>query len=208
MSKFIDLKGQRFGKWRVVEKGENTNGRQPRWLCLCDCGTISLVQGGNLRNGHSRSCGCLRKELLRKRRTKHGLGNHKLYSVWHGMNDRCNRVNNISYKSYGARGITVCENWRNNFKDFYDWAITNGYARNLQIDRIDNDGNYEPKNCRFVNRKQQSRNRRDNVYCEINGEKKCIAEWAEISGILSATVQWRYKHGVRGKNLLKGVYRE
>lgn len=107
----------------------------------------------------------------------------RLYKIWHSMKDRCNNKNNNQYHRYGGRGISICQEWGSTLQPFVEWALQNGYQDNLTIDRIDVNGNYEPSNCRWATKKQQERNRRDNVLYEHNGEKHCLPEWAQISGI-------------------------
>lgn len=155
MGKFIDLTGQRFGKLVVLERAKG-NSKQINWLCKCDCGRTTVVQGSNLKNGHIRSCGC----LISESNTKHGQWNTRLYRIYHAMKQRCYNPNSAPYPFYGGRGITVCSEWLNDFQAFYDWAMSNGYRDDLSIDRIDVDGNYEPGNCRWTIKTLQSFNRR------------------------------------------------
>lgn len=159
----IDLTGQKFGRWTVKERAEN-KGVKTCWSCICDCGTVRDVRTCSLKSGDSLSCGCLNKEMTKKmledRNYKHGLSNHPLNDVFYSMRSRCLSEENKSYKNYGGRGIAICDEWRSDFKTFYDWCIENGYKEGLQIDRIDNNGNYEPSNCRFITNRKNSLNRR------------------------------------------------
>ena len=127
--------------------------------------------------------------------TKHGMKKSKIYGVWCGMKERCYNCNNKRYKCYGGRGIRVCDEWANDFREFYEWAKNNGYKKGLTIDRIDNNGNYEPNNCRWVTSKQQNRNYSKNHNITYKGETKCIADWADYFGINRTTIAWRLKVG-------------
>ena len=143
--------GQRFGRLIVIERAASDKHRNSKWRCKCDCGNETIVLGFNLKNQNTESCGCLHK--------KHGLYNHPLYAVYHSMKGRCENQNNSDYDRYGGRGIKVCDEWRNDLKKFYDWCIKNEWNKGLEIDRIDNDGNYCPENCRFVTTLENSHNR-------------------------------------------------
>lgn len=199
-----DLRGQRFGRLTVLEFVP-TEGYRSYWKCMCDCGNIITVAGKRLGNGHTQSCGCLRKEQAAKRLYKHGMRNSRLYRIWSKMKERCCNHNISGYKDYGGRGITVCEEWKNDFQAFYDWAMSNGYDDNLTIDRIDNNGNYEPLNCRWVGIEIQARNKRNNVYVEYNGEIITLTEASKLSGISLGTLHLRYSKGDRGEKLFRPV---
>ena len=174
-----DLTGKRFGRWSVLAfAGVDKNGKAT-WLCRCDCGTEKLVVGGNLRSGISTSCGCYEKELI----TKHGHYNTRLYQIWQDMKQRCCNPKNNYYKNYGGRGISVCNEWLDNFIPFMEWAYANGYQENLTIDRINVNGDYEPSNCRWTTVKEQNRNTTVNKLITYNGETRCVAEWAEKLGL-------------------------
>ena len=170
-----DLTGQRFGYWYVIEPvNELYDGAHTFWKCRCDCGNIGVVRTDQLTRGISNSCGCYGREQSRaatiKRNTTHGLRRHSLYRIWHHMRERCLCKNDKAYRLYGARGIYVCDEWKDDFKAFYDWSIANGWRKGLTIDRIDNDGPYAPWNCRWVTQDVQNKNKRTNVHLIVDGK--------------------------------------
>ncbi len=126
---------------------------------------------------------------------RYGLRNTRLYGIWNGIKQRCNNPNRPKYKSYGGRGIKVCNEWNTSFKSFYDWAMANGYRDDLTIDRIDVNGNYEPSNCRWTSLKEQSYNKTTSKFISYNGEVKTLAEWAQEYGIKYGTLFYRIKNG-------------
>lgn len=138
------------------------------WNCKCKCGKETIVYSDKLKTGHTKSCGCLKRQKTIERNYRHGLYGTRLYSIWHDMNTRCYYEKTKCYKYYGGRGITICDEWKNNFVNFYNWAINNGYKDNLSIDRIDVNGNYEPSNCRWATMQEQQLNKRNSKkYKEI-----------------------------------------
>lgn len=195
MGKFIDLTGQRFGRLTVVSRAENTKYGHPRWKCRCDCGNMPVVSGNDLRRGHTESCGCLQKERTslynRDNQANYGDGDTRLYTIWQGIKARTSNPNTYAYKNYGERGIMICGEWDNSFQKFKQWALERGYQEHLTIDRIDNNKGYSSDNCRWVERKSQSINRRNNHYITYNGETKTLAEWARLLGIKRKTLSDR-----------------
>lgn len=155
----IDLTNKKIGRLLVIRRSGSI-GTHPRWICICDCGTETAVRGDHLRNKLIQSCGCLEEENRAKgANLKHGGRHTRLYSIWSGMLKRCNNNNCRAYKNYGGRGIKVCDEWRG-FPIFQKWALENKYTDLLSIDRVDNDSDYRPDNCRWATAKQQANNRR------------------------------------------------
>lgn len=194
----IDLTGQRFGRL-IVECQTKHHGEKIAWICKCDCGKTTEVTTDKLRSGNTISCGCHRKEL----RLKHGLCGTRLYIIWGNMVQRCTNPNNNNYPKYGGRGISICDDWRNDFQSFYNWAIANGYSDGLQIDRINNDGDYEPGNCRWVTAVNNLNNTSRNVIITHNGETHTVSEWARITGINEKTMRNRIKSGKPPEKVFK-----
>lgn len=192
MSQYIDLVGKKFGRLSVVKRVENNHNGDTMFLCLCDCGNYTKVSSPNLRRNHVKSCGCVKKETSPTWRTKHGLTDSRIHKTWSAMKQRCFNKNCNAYPTYGGRGITVCDEWKNDFLAFYNWAIAHGYSDTLTIDRIDPNGNYEPSNCRWIEIKKQCDNRRNTLRLEYNGETHTIGEWSKIVGVSESTLRSRY----------------
>ena len=193
--KLKDLTGLKFGRLTVLEYAYTKKSRA-YWLCQCECGNKKIIFGKDLRNGKIKSCGCLRKESILKAVTKHNKRFTKLYPIWVQIKQRCLNINNKNYRQYGERGISVCQEWLDDFMNFYNWAMANGYKEGLTIDRINTNGDYCPENCRWVDFIKQARNTRKNVFITYRGEKHCISEWAEILGIKAATLRYRALKGL------------
>lgn len=189
MPRIIDLTGEKFGKWEVLKRNGSLNGK-PSWLCRCECGTIRVVSGSNLRMGSSRNCGCVRSEKIEERNTTHGRSETRLYKIWCGVKERTTNPKNPAYKWYGGRGVSMCTEWQD-FSTFQKWADCNGYGPQLSLDRINNNGNYEPNNCRWATPIQQSNNTRKNNLLTYNGETHTVSEWARLTGIGRSTISNR-----------------
>jgi hypothetical protein len=163
------------------------------WKCTCSCGGNKDVNSMCLRQGLTQSCGCISRE--RPSHTKHGGRGTSLYKVWKTMRERCNTRSCSCYHNYGGRGIEICTLW-NDYSNFREWALSNGYDSNLTIDRINNNGNYEPENCRWATTKQQARNKRNTIYCLDNGISKPLAEIVEEHGVKYRTAWQRIRRGL------------
>lgn len=163
MSKFKDLTEKKFGKLKVIERVQNNKNGTAMWKCQCDCGNIVCVTTSSLNSGKTTSCGCYAREIRKQIHTKHNYYGTRLYKIYIGMKQRCLNQKNSRFKDYGGRGIKICNEWldkENGVLNFCDWAINNGYREHLTLDRIKNDGDYEPNNCKWSTYKEQANNRR------------------------------------------------
>lgn len=181
-----DITGQRFGNL-VVQEYVGLRKGKAYWRCMCDCGNITYTMTSNLTSYASISCGCVQRkkayEICMKRNVTHGYSKkERLYFIWKGMRERCFNSHNKEYKNYGGRGITICDEW-NDYLAFRDWSLSHGYDNKLSIDRINNDGNYCPENCRWATREIQCGNTRRNIFLTYNGETHSPKEWAKKLGI-------------------------
>ena len=207
MTKLIDLTGLRFSRLVVIGRGQRTAGGQTTWLCKCDCGNEVTAQAANIKNGATRSCGCIRKEQLSvfntNTKTKHNLCKTSEYRIWGGMLTRCLNKNTQEYHNYGGRGINVCERWKS-FENFL-FDMGKRPSKNHSIDRIDVDGNYSKENCRWATFKEQCYNKRGTVYIEHKGEKKTICELAEMYSLPYRIIWCRLKYGKVGGSLFRPI---
>lgn len=186
-----DLTGEKFGRLSVIRsEGKNRHGSY-MWLCECDCGNRKVLDGSELRRGNVKSCGCLSRELARERFTKHGYSRTKIYDEWKKIRQRCNSP------QYSKRGIKVCDRWSNDFRAFYnDVSKLQHYEEpGYSLDRIDNDGSYEPDNVRWADAVTQANNRSNNVLITYDGETHTQAEWARKCGVKYSALQWRLANG-------------
>lgn len=193
-SHYEDLTGQRFGRLEAVGVVDIPT-RKTYWYCKCDCGNVKKVRADSLKCGAIRSCGCLKKEqesLNLKDNKTHGKSQTRLYKIWQGIKKRCYNKNDKRFHRYGGRGITVCDEWKNDFITFQEWALNNGYADNLSIDRIDNNGNYEPNNCKWSTNKEQANNTGECIKITIGNTTKTITEWSEVFNVDSKVILARY----------------
>ena len=198
-----DLIGRRFGRLTVVEYIGVDKRHNAMWRCVCDCGGVKNVSSCSLNTGKVRSCGCLQRESginvqkigISVVRT-HGDSRKRLYRIWKDMRRRTTNPHRHNYMRYGGRGIRVCQEWTDSYESFKSWALSHGYDDGLSIERIDNDGDYCPENCRWATKKEQSNNRSTSVHYTHKGKTAPVTEWAEITGVPYTTILNRMKRGV------------
>lgn len=194
-----DITGQRFGRLTAIEPVSKAKDGQYIWRCKCDCGGTKDVILGNLKYGSVQSCGCISQEsssrIIKEWHSKHphnhathGMSHTRLFTIWTRMRQRCRDKSN---KDYGGRGISVCEEWDQSFESFRDWSLQNGYREDLSIDRIDNNGDYEPHNCRWTDTITQSNNRRTNRMVTYQGKTMTLANWCRELGLKYGTISQR-----------------
>lgn len=199
MSRVIDIQGKTFGRLRVIEQDMSASSHEAKWLCECTCGKRISTYGSGLRSGNTRSCGCLRKEIASNNFRTHGKSKERLYNAWLMMTQRTTNPKNDAYHNYGGKGIKVCEAWRD-YETFRSWAYSTGYDENAPhqgctIERIDNDGDYTPENCRWIPMSEQSRNTCRNRMLTFEGETRILNDWAKKTGIPSGSIRRRLKDG-------------
>lgn len=179
--------GQRYGRLVTLHREKSGRPKTP-WVCQCDCGKIKTVTAGNLKSGKTQSCGCLKSEKL----TKHNLSRSLTYRAWANMLDRCKNPNNSHWNRYGGRGISVCDQWKS-----FDCFLKDMGEKpdRMSLDRIDNNGNYDPSNCRWATKKEQVNNTSKNHLLSFNGRSQTIAQWSDEIGINYMTLTWRISNG-------------
>jgi len=203
--------GDAYGRLTLVREADpcvRTNGyTRRRWVCRCECGTITTVLEQSLRSGATQSCGCLLRERARDgscKRKKHGMSKTRIHTIWIGMLSRCCSKQNLAYARYGGRGISVCERWRNSFLAFLaDMGCPPSASHTL--DRIDNDGPYSPGNCRWATAKEQANNRCSNIRVTNHGNTFTLQQWSEHTGIPYVTLYKRWHRGLRGQSVITSV---
>lgn len=188
-----DLIGKTFGKLTVIKCIGKNKRRYIIWMCNCECGKSSIVSGSDLTNEHTKSCGCLKADTMRRLRLTHGKSTTPEYKVWCEMIKRTENKKNKHYKDYGGRGIIVSERWRNSFESFLEDMGERPY-KDYSIDRIDNNGNYEPNNCRWASIADQCRNKRNNVLININGKIMILSDWSKTLNISTYMVKKMARH--------------
>jgi len=190
---FDDLTGKKFNRLLILSRAENGSSGAVRWLCECDCGNKTIVAGGDLKRNRTKSCGCYNIEKSAIMNRSHGMHGSATYITWAGMLQRCRDKNHKNYRTYGGRGIDVCERWLN-FQNFID--DMGKRPEGLTLDRIDNSLGYSPDNCRWSSQKEQTRNTKQNRNFTIDGKTQCLKDWAHEFGINYTTLQSRLKRGL------------
>jgi hypothetical protein len=198
MGKIKDLTNVKFSRLTALKIDHFGEGNKAYWLCKCDCGKEKVVCGSSLSANAVKSCGCLQKEMIKKANKKHGKSHSRLHYIWMAMKERCYNKNNKDYIRYGGRGIEICDEWRNDFQVFYDWATSNGYEETAEfgkftIDRIDVNGNYIPSNCKFSTIKEQCNNKTTNHFELYKNKKYTLSQLEDIIGVPQRKI-WYYLH--------------
>ena len=204
MGSFEDLTGKTFNRLTVIKRAE-VEKKEVYYLCKCTCGNEKIIRGKDLKYNKIKSCGCLNKEKTTERNTKHSLRHTRIYRIWLLMKNRCLNSKYHLFKNYGGRGITICNEWKNDFISFYNWAMKNGYEEHLTIDRINVNGNYEPSNCRWATKLQQQRNTTRLRKITYKNETHCISEWAELLGLKYNTLYYRFRRNNYSEDVLKRI---
>ncbi|MBW2003019.1 MAG: hypothetical protein JRI72_00180 [Deltaproteobacteria bacterium] len=194
MGKHKNLTGLKFNRLLVLKQAKSKNNKR-RWLCKCDCGKLVEVITYDLTRGHTKSCGCLNKEKIRKvgkSNTTHNMKKTRQYNTWSHMKSRCTNLKNKNYSKYGGRGITISKKWLT-FEGFWD-DMKKGYNDNLTLERIDNNKGYCKENCKWATMKIQQNNKRNNRKITYKGQTRGVYEWAEIINISPQLLHWRLKN--------------
>lgn len=180
MSRFIDITGKKYNKLTVLSFYDIKDNKS-RWLCQCECGNKKILFGKDIKNGNTKSCGCLLHQKKYNKETEKKI--KRLQHIYAQMKQRCYKENNHIYKYYGGRGIIIFKEWLENSQNFYNWALQNGYNNDLTIERINVNGNYEPSNCKWITKIQQGYNKTNSKLYTISNETKCLSEWCKIYNI-------------------------
>ena len=191
--KLIDMSGEVHGMLKVICRDGTTSYGKPLWKCKCECGNYYHTTRKHLLDGSTYSCGCYRREFSRKEHTTHGKSKTRLYRIWTGMKDRCLNPKSRYWDRYGGSGITLCNEWIDDFESFRKWSLENGYEENLTIDRKDNSLGYSPENCRWATYETQENNRTNNVLYSVNGEILTLAQLSRKTGLTRHMADKKFK---------------
>jgi hypothetical protein len=187
---FLDLTGRQFGSLKAIHPTDTRSRGQVVWMCKCRCGNSALVPSYKLTSAHTKSCGCYRSDLATAKNTTHGDYRSPEHRSWQSMKSRCLNPKSTQYKWYGGRGISVCDKWLT-YEGFL--ADMGRKPAGYELDRIDNNGHYEPANCRWASHRDQSRNKSDNVMITWRGQTRCMSDWAESLGVDNAALWARVR---------------
>ena len=204
--RIIPVSGLKFHRLTLLHRIPESSKKHPKWLCQCDCGTIKEIHVGLVTREHTKSCGCLSKEVASEHNSTHGHSRGykrtKTYAAWSAMRRRCYDPKNSKYHRYGGRGISVCDAWLNSFENFLQDM---GEApENMSLDRINNNGNYTPENCRWATQKEQVNNRNVPLYT-FNNETRSLKEWSKLSGVSEVTLRARLRKNLSAEEVLSTV---
>ena len=200
---YEEMIGKQYGNWTVISYSHSVDNSKFRkdknafvkdvrhyMLVECICGTVRSVRKDGLTSGSTKSCGC-----TNRRNSTHNLSKTKLYYTYQGIKRRCYNSKSEQFKNYGGRGIKMCDEWLNDSESFFEWSKRNGFSEELSIDRINNDGDYSPENCRWVDMRTQSRNKRTNVHVTYKGKTQLLVDWAKEKGMNRGTLSSRLNSG-------------
>lgn len=202
MANRIDMTNKRFGRLVVIKPDKKNRHGDLYWLCKCDCGNIKSINGTKLRNGWTRSCGCLQKDWASEKFSSHKMSDSSLYRIWENMKTRCYNPKSNRFYRYGGRGIKVCDEWLD-FNNFVEWALSNGYEEGLSIERKNINQNYEPNNCCWIPLKNQTQNRSNTVWITYQNQTMCMAEFSRIMKVSVNVIRNRIKKGMTGDQMAK-----
>lgn len=192
MSRFIDITGQKYNKLTVLSFHDIVN-KKARWLCRCECGNEKILYAKDVKNGNTKSCGCLLHQKKYDEETRKKIT--RLQHIYYHIKQRCYDKNRVAYKYYGERGIKMCDEWLENTHNFINWAFENGYKDELTIERINVNGDYEPNNCKWITLREQGYNKTNSRLYTINGETKCLSQWCNYYHIDYFVVRGRLRRG-------------
>lgn len=194
MPRISEIVGKKFNMLTVIRKSDKRNKNRIKWVCKCDCGNYAEVETGNLSSGSQKSCGCIKSEMISKSRTTHGMSKSPEYKTWHGIKYRCYSSNYKEPQYYQEKGITMCDRWLHSFENFYE-DMGQRPSKSHSIDRIDSNGNYEPSNCRWATKEEQSSNTSRNILVDHNGEKITLMQLSKIKGVNYGSLNSAIKRG-------------